>query len=341
MHPSTRRRVVTGAALVLAAWLAAGCSSGQATSATGGQQATKSGPLTIAFLQKQGDQQYFVDEATGAKAEAAKLGNVTVKAVDLGTDSNKAIGAVGTEVGQQVDGMAVVVPDQKIGPQVISAAQAANIPLVASDDPISDGGGAAAPFVGFDSAQMGASVGKEAAALYAKAGWTAANTKILAAYQQGLSDCQQREQGEESAFAAAAGSPPPIVKVGTDNSVVDAQNKTGAVLTANPGVQHWVVWGCNDENETGAVTALQNAGVAPADIIGVGLGAYLTCKDWQSGKPSGNKAALFINGKDVGAEAVRVLVEHLRSGKPLPAKTIAPTKIVDSTTWQQAGVTCT
>ena len=68
------------------------------------------------------------------------------------------------------------------------------IPLVASDDPIKNGSGKAAPFVGFDSVQMGTKVGTKAGQLFKSAGWTAANTRVLAAYQQGLSDCQQRER---------------------------------------------------------------------------------------------------------------------------------------------------
>src|SRR6266702_2996955 len=229
------------------------CSSGKTSSNPsqgGGAPVKKSGTITIAYLQKQGDQQYFVDEANGAKKEAATLGGVKVDVVDLGTDSNKAISAMSTEVGQQVDGIAIVVPDQKIGPQVIDAAHGANIPIVASDDPIQSGDGNAAAFVGFDSVQMGTSVGQEAATLFKKAGWTASDTKILAAYKQDLSDCQLREQGEEQGFKAA-GTSLPIVKLGTDNSVIDAQNKAGAALTANPGVKHWAVWGCNDESETG------------------------------------------------------------------------------------------
>lgn len=330
--------VAAGAAATLAL---SACSSGQSGSGGGGgasSGATKSGHITIAYLQKQGDQQYFVDEANGAKAEAKKLGNVSINVVDLGTDSNKAISSMNAEVGQNVDGIAIVVPDQKIGPQVIDAA--GKIPLVASDDPVSNGDGTPAPFVGFNSEQMGNSVGTKAGQLFKSAGWSASNTKILAAYQQGLSDCQDREKGEEEGFAAAAGAKVPIVKIGTDNSVVDAQNKTGAALTANPGVKHWVVWGCNDENETGAVTALQNSGVAPANIVGVGLGAYLTCKDWVAGKASGNKAALFIDGHAVGAASVDVLVKHIRDGQPLPASTIAKTAMVDSANFKQAGVQC-
>jgi L-arabinose transport system substrate-binding protein len=188
---------------------------------------------------------------------------------------------------------------------------------------------------------MGTSVGQDAGRLYQHAGWSPSDTKDMAAYKQDLSDCQQREQGEEAGFAKTAGTRLPVVKLGTDNSVVDAQNKAAAALTANPGVKHWVVWGCNDESETGVVTALQNNGVSPSNIIGVGLGAYLTCKDWKADKPSGNRSALFINGRDVGAASIRVLVDKIRNGVALPPKTIAPTKIVDSTNWQQAGVECT
>lgn len=335
------RRAAVALTLVLSAGALGACSSGMTTSSPNDAgQPTKSGPLTIAYLQKQGDQQYFVDEANGAKQQAASMGDVTVQVVNLGTDSNQAISALGTEIGQQVDGIAIVVPDQKIGPQVIDQANAANISLVSSDDPISDGTGKPGPFVGFDSVQMGTSVGQEAGTLYQKSGWSPADTKILAAYQEGLSDCQQREQGEEAGFAQNAGAHLDIVRVGTDNSVVDAQNKTGAVITANPQVKHWVVWGCNDENETGAVTALQNSGLSPDNIIGVGLGAYLTCKDWQGGKASGNKAALFIDGRQVGAQTIKVLVDHLRTGAPIPEKTLVPTQIVDPSNWQQAGVNC-
>lgn len=342
MQSSSRRAAALGLALAMACGVLAGCSSGKSSSNPNrsGAPAKKTGTITIAYLQKQGDQQYFVDEANGAKAEAAKLGNVKVTVVNLGTDSNQAISAMSTEVGQHVDGIAIVVPDQKIGPQVIGAAAGANIPLVASDDPIKSGSGTPAPFVGFDSVQMGASVGQQAGKLFKQAGWNAANTKVLAAYQQGLSDCQQREQGEEQGFSSAAGTTLPIVKLGTDNSVIDAQNKAGAALTANPNVKHWVVWGCNDEGETGVVTALQNGHVTAANIIGVGLGAYLTCKDWKAGVQSGNKAALYIGGADVGAAAVKVLVEHLRNGAALPPKTIAKTTMVDAKTWKSVMSTC-
>jgi L-arabinose transport system substrate-binding protein len=342
MHTARVRLAAVGLGAITLAGALASCSNGKASSnnASNAGGSKKTGTITVAYLQKQGDQQYFVDEANGAKREAAKLGNVKVDVVDLGTDSNKAISDLSTEVAQKVNGIAIVVPDQKIGPQVIDSSSQAGIPLVSSDDPIQSGTGKAAPFVGFDSTQMGSAVGTEAGKLFKQSGWTTANTSVLAAYQQGLSDCQLREQGEEQGFKSAAGTTLPIVKLGTDNSVIDAQNKAAAALTAHPSVKHWVVWGCNDESETGVVTALQNGNVSPSNIIGVGLGAYLDCKDWKAHVNSGNKASLYIGGADVGAAAIKVLVDYLRNNQALPGKTIAKTTMVDASNWQSVMGTC-
>lgn len=296
--------------------------------------------LTIAYIQKQGDQQYFVDEADGARAAAKELGNVKVNVVNVAMDANAAISAMNVMVGQKVDGIAIVVPDQHIGPQVIDMAAQANTPIIASDDPIKSGTGTAAAFVGFDGFDMGSKVGAAAGSLFKKAGWKTGETRVIAAYQQQLSVCQDRENGEEAGFQKAAGEMPKIIKVGTDNSVVDAQNRTGAVVTANPDVKHWIVWGCNDESETGATTALANAGMTADQVIGVGLGAYLTCKDWQAGQTTGNKAALFISGHDVGSAAVKALVSAIRDHKPLPPKTVATTTIVTPENWKSVMGSC-
>ncbi|MET4638359.1 substrate-binding domain-containing protein [Mycetocola sp. 2940] len=339
----TGRKASTAAVLAAFAVVAlSACTTGMETgSSNEPASGPKEGALTIAFLQKQGDQQYFIDEANGAKEAAKAAGDVTINVVDLGTDSNKAISEVEAAIAQDVDGIIIVVPDQQIGPQVIQMAEEAGIPIMAADDTIEDSAGEAAPFSGFDGTSMGEKVGTEAARLYAEAGWTAADTRILSAYKEDLSVCQQRVDGAASAFTEAVPDAPEVIDIGTDNSATDAQDKAGAIITANAGVKHWVVWGCNDESETGVVTALQNSGVAPADIIGVGLGAYLTCKDWKAGQDTGNKAALFISGIEVGKAAATSMIDLLRNGTELPPVSIANTEIVDASNWEAEGVVCT
>ncbi|GAB2469313.1 substrate-binding domain-containing protein [Xylanimonas ulmi] len=341
MKWSRARRTAVGflGAAAFAFSLAA-CDSGQAPASADAPAEVGSGETEIVYLQKQGDQQYFVDQADGAKKKAAELG-VKVTVVNLGTDSNKAISELDAAIARNVSGIIMVAPDQAIGPQVIDKAKAAGIPFLASDDGLVDADGDAAPFVGFNGTQMGDSVGTKAAELYNDAAWTAADTKILAVGKQDLSVCVQRIDGANAAFEKGAADAPEVITIGTDNSVTDALNKAGAVITANQSVKNWVVYGCNDESETGAVTALQNAGVAPANILGVGLGAYLTCKDWAASQDTGNKAALYISGVDVGSAAIEEMAAAIKNGADLPAETIADTHMVDASNFEAEGVVCT
>jgi L-arabinose transport system substrate-binding protein len=340
MRPS--RIPAIGCALGASALLIAGCSSGQQTgTGTGAQTAGPvSGNITIAYLQKQGDQQYFIDEAAGALAAAKELSTpqstVNVKVVNLGQDANKAVTETDSAVAQKVNGIAIVVPDQKIGPQVANAASTGGVPLVSSDDSIKDGSGAEVPFVGFDGYDMGSKVGTAAAKLAAPKGWTAADTAVLYSSKQDLTVCQDRVRGEKEQYTKGGGVGKAI-DVGTDNSVNGAQSTASGIITGNPGVKNWVVMGCNDENVSGVLQALANAKVLASNVVGVGLGAYIACKSWQPGSaPDGFTSALYIDGHDVGGDAVRTLVSKIRNGTPLPPKTIAKTQVVDA---QSAGST--
>jgi L-arabinose transport system substrate-binding protein len=296
--------------------------------------------VTIAYIQKQGDQLYFIDEANGAKKQAKKVG-AKVIVTNVASDSDKAISAVQTAIAQKADGIAIVVPDQKIGPQVIDLAKKANIPLVASDDSIKSAAGKDAAFVGFNGTQMGLKVGADAARLYKASKWNAADTRVISSAKQDLSVCTDRTKAALVAFKkGVGGSIPKVINLGTDNSATDAQTKTGATVTANPGVKHWVVWGCNDENVSGVVIALANAGFGAKDVDGVGLGAYLACKDWKANQKTGFKSALFIDGHNVGSAAVEVLYNKVAKGKALPAKTVAKTVMVNSSNWKKSGLVC-
>ncbi|MFJ8438725.1 substrate-binding domain-containing protein [Kitasatospora griseola] len=338
----------TAAGLLLVLGLtASACSTGRESTSGAAPVAPVDGRISITYLQKQGDQEYFVGEAAGARAKAAELG-VDLKVVNLGNDANKTVSEVRSAIAQKTNGVIVVVPDPAVGPQVVQTARDARIALLTSDDQVCATGPDPAkcaesdlvPRIGFSGAQMGGEVGKRAAEEFRKAGWNAADTRIISAWKQDVTVCGDRVRAAKEAFNSAV---PGVrtIDVATDNTPTGAQDKVAATVTANAGVRHWVVWGCNDENVQGGVTALQNAGVSPDDIDGVGLGAYLACKSWNGGRPSGMKAALFINGKDVGALAVRTMYDQLKNGKEMPAEAFAPTTMVDSATWKSAGVTCT
>jgi L-arabinose transport system substrate-binding protein len=332
---------------VLALGLTA-CSTGR-ESTGGGDGATSviGGKISLTYLQKQGDQEYFVGEAASAKAKAAELG-IDLKVVNLGNDANKTVSEVQSAIAQKSNGLIIVVPDPAVGPQVVQIAKDAKVALLTSDDqicttgpdPSACGADGLVPRIGFSGAQMGGEVGKRAAEEYRKAGWNPADTRIISAWKQDVTVCGDRVKAAKDAFNSGAGANIQNIDVATDNTPTGAQDKIAATVTANAGVKHWVVWGCNDENVQGGVTALQNAGFGADDVIGVGLGAYLACKGWGSGKPSGMKAALFINGSDVGALAVQTMYDRLKNAKDFPKEAFAPTKMVDASNWQASGVRC-
>jgi L-arabinose transport system substrate-binding protein len=342
-----RRPGAVAITLTVALSLAA-CSSGKESSSTSSNKKV-TGKITIAYLQKQGDQQYFIDEAQGAQAKARQLGNVEIKVINLGNDTNKAVSETQAAIAQKASGVIIVPPDPAVGPQIVQTAATAKVTLLTSDDQICKNGtdpskcakDQLVPRVGFSGTQMGTQVGQRAGEEFKKAGWAPADTAVIAAWKRDVTVCTDRVVAAQAAFEQAAGTKVRVIKVGTDNTPPDAQSKTAATVSGNRSVKHWVVWGCNDENVSGAVNAIQNAGYKAPDIDGVGLGAYLACKDWGSGKATGMRAALFINGFDVGGLAVQTLVDNLRNGKAMPPEAFAPTKMVDPATWQQAGVKCT
>ncbi|WP_441248394.1 substrate-binding domain-containing protein [Kitasatospora sp. McL0602] len=343
MHRRRSRR--SAAVLGLAATLGVtACSAG----ATGAATPLATGRISLTYLQKQGDQGYFTAEAAGARAKAAELG-IDLKVVDLGTDARRAVNEVKDAAAGQRSGVIAVLPDPAAGPDVVEAAKAGKLPLLTSDDqvcatdpdPSACRSGDLVPRIGFNGTQLGAALGQRAADEYRKAGWSQADTRIVSLWKFDVTVCTDRINAAKDAFIGGAGASIQKLDVLTDNTVEGARAQLATVLGEQRGIRHWIVWGCNDENVQGGVTALQQAGVTPDNTIGIGLGAYLACKDWQTGAPTGMRAALFINGRDVGARAVQTMYDHLRHGKPLPAEVAVAPVMVDAATWQKSGLSCT
>ncbi len=295
----------------------------------------------IYVLYKEGTQQYFIEQADGARAAADAL-CADIQVVNVEQSGDKAITEVQNAIAAGADAIGITVPDQQIGPQVAQLAADAGIPLIATDDIIEDGDGNPVPFAGFNGTDMGTSVGTQAAEFLTESGWLddGENVGMLSVEKQDLTVCNERTDAEKQILADDGGlSEDQIFPVASDGTIDGSLNASSPVVAAHPDVTHWVVTGCNDESVKGAIQALLAAGIPVENIIGVGLGAYEACKDWQTDEPSGFRGALYISGYEVGFAAVTALVEAI-DGTPLPAETIAATTLVDPTNWEEAGLVC-
>jgi L-arabinose transport system substrate-binding protein len=320
-------------ALLLVAFVLAACAPAAAP-ATEAPVDTTEKPLYV-VINKSADQQYFIDLQNSFVDTSAALG-ADAKKFDAKLDPNLGVSLVNDAISAGAKGIAITVPDQTIGPAIAKAAKDAGVVLIATDDGIVDENGQPVPFVGFDGKDMGKKVGEAAAKLLTDSGWltdSALKVGVLSVEVQTLSVCNDRTDNEKAAVLAAGVPEAQIFPVPYTGEALSAQDAAGPIITANPDITNWVVFGCNDEGVLGSLNALATAGVQTDNVIGVGLGAYEACKPWAAGQPSGFKAGLFISGIDVGNTAATVLNDAVVNGVTPPANSYAPTSIVDETNY--------
>jgi L-arabinose transport system substrate-binding protein len=320
-----RGLAMTAAALAVAVGVAA-CGGDD----SGDGSAAKAKDLKFAYLSKQADVPYFVEQLGAAKAEAKKLG-VELTTQDLQLDTGLALDSMDTLISQGVDGIVIVVPDQKIGPAVIRKAQQAKVPLIASDDIIEDSDGKPAPYVGLDNGAVGGQSGKAVSDLFAEAGWKGDTSQIGIASVEltSLDVCNQRTDGAKAEFFKANPSFPKsnMVSVPYDGSTNKAIDSMSTVITAHPQFKHWLIWSCNDAGVQGAVRALERAGIKGKDAIGVGLDGSLACDEFKRGTSS-FAASIYLDPKNEGKTAVRELYDVQTAGKAIPPRVDFPGTLV-------------
>jgi L-arabinose transport system substrate-binding protein len=344
-----RAIAVTGCLAVVAALVLSACGSSSSSTSSGSTSSSASSdggggesPLLVSIT-KLGTTGYIIDQNKGFEKEAKQLGAES-RTVNVELDSEKAISEVQNAITSGAAGIAIAVPDQKIGPRVAALAEAADVPLIATDDTIETQSGEPVPFVGYDNAEMGRLVGESAAEQVNEAGWVkeGANVGVLSVEVQTLSVCQERtDEATNVVLKEVPGlEKSSIYHVPYDGSSEAALKAAPGVITAHPEVEDWVIYSCSDDGVAGALRAVEQAGAGPENIIGVGLGAYIACEEWNAGRKTGFTSALWLDGEDVGGTSAKELYQSATSGKELPKTVYAPTEMVTPATYKAAGVTC-
>lgn len=274
--------------------------------------------MKFGYINKMGDHPWFVREVQGAKDKAAELG-VELLVQDVQFDANLAVTTFDTYVGDGVKGIAVVVPDRALGPVVADKAKAAKIGLVAVDDDITAADGSPVAYVGLNALNIGKQVGGEIARLMKEEGWDKdlSKVRIGSIEDQKADTCMRRNQGaREALIAAIPGADARIVSIPYDNTMVNAIDVVSTTLTSNPDAEKWVFFSCNDDGVLGGVRATENAGMAAADVIGIGIDGSRSCEAFASGQPTGFRGTMWLDSAKHGAAAVQALVDNA-NGKPM------------------------
>lgn len=286
--------------------------------------------IRIGYINKMGDHPWFVAEVEGARAAAEEAGaSFTVQDVQFNADL--AITALDTMIGDGVDGIAIVVPDRGIGPVVAARAAEAGIKLVAVDDDIYHQDGTKIPFVGLDSYNIGQAVGVELARQFEASGWSADSVMLASIEDRKADTCMQRNKGAEDALLEAATdlTEDQIVRIAYDNTMVNAIDVMTTTLTANPQIQHWIFYSCNDDGVLGAARAMENSGYGADQGIGIGIDGSRACDAFGNGRESAFRGTMWFNAANHGKDAVNLLIDAIRNGTEMPENSFSQPELVN------------
>lgn len=274
---------------------------------------------TFVLLQTNGTQSYFVDEASGATAEAATLG-ATVTVENESDSDATTVSDLQAAIAAGDNGALVVAPDETTGARLVSLANTANMPIISVDNGFSGGSdNLAVPAVGFNAAVAGQQSGKLLASYYKKSGFKAASTYAAINVIPTLATCQTRTNAEIKDLKAAGLPASHILSITYDGTSETALNNMAPVQTAHPQAKDWLLTGCNDDGVYGDAKALTSHGVSEKNIIGVGLGADLACTMWAAGAPNlGIVASDYVNPADIGKAGVLEMYNFVVKGTPFP-----------------------
>lgn len=292
--------------------------------------AAKSKP-TFALITINGSQSFFVDQADGARAEAAKLG-ANIRVFNVNSSSAATISDVQTAIAQGAAGLIVAPPSNSLGPRIVSLAKAAHIPVLAIDNNFDGPNRKPVPLVGLNAPVVGKNTGLLLSNLYKTSHWSAASTYYLSVELPGLQTCTLRTNAEKAEFLKADARFPKshIIVVPYDGTAEKALSAVGPVAVSHPQVKHWLIASCNDDGVVGAGKGLIQSHVSVSNIRGVGLGGDLACTAWGKGAaPSGMLASNYFAPQTFGGDAVKVLYNNVVHHKAMPANVYV--RIVDIT----------
>ncbi|MDR2516264.1 MAG: substrate-binding domain-containing protein [Spirochaetaceae bacterium] len=281
----------------------------------------KDDALVIAGIYKLGDNPWFIHEANSSKSVVEAAGG-TFMSMDAKMETSLYMQLVDTCIAQKVDGVLVCIPDQNLSRVTVQKLTEANIPVIAVDDALQDENGRLlAPWVGIDAYNIGKQAG-EWGANYITGNNLAADPSfgIMFLTAEAVSSIVPRTQGQLEMIQAALPQFPAarMFRADSDGTVEKSNTAAAAVITGNPQIKKWLIFGINDEGAVGASRALEAAGLA-AGSVATGLGGYLAPDEFaKPGSPF--KAAAYFSARDVGAISAKALIDHIQNGTPIPER---------------------
>ena len=274
--------------------------------------------VKIGFVVKQPEEPWFQDEWKFAEVAAKEKGFELVK---IGAeDGEKVQSAIDNLGAQGAQGFIICTPDVKLGPGIVAKSAANNLKLMTVDDRLVGADGKPledVPHMGISATKIGEAVGQAIVDEIKKRGWDMKTVGAIRVSYDQLPTAVDRVEGAISVLKAA-GFPTenifdaPQAKTDTEAAL----NAATTVLNKHADIKNWVAFGLNDEAALGAVRATESVGIAPENVVAVGIGgAESAINEFKKPKATGFVGTVIISPKRHGYETALNMYDWVANGK--------------------------
>ena len=277
--------------------------------------------LRLAFIAKDLEHYWFLQEREGMEKACAELG-IHLECFDAGYADRQCIKYVRQVIDEEYDGLMICATSQELGPEIGELCGEAGIPVVAIDDSLKDQEGKEFPLVCMAYRQVGAIGGAALARLSENMQFPkeSGRVHIMEVDVPNLSVFRERLTGYEDTLFS-------MLKLGKEDVTV-ISSQTGMYEENCQSVRsyfdrcppdmddYWIICGANDDCALACMHVLRQEGVSQEKIIACGLGGYeLAIREFERGNTG--YITVMTQPDAEGRQAVEMLNGFLTEGTEL------------------------
>lgn len=288
-----------------------------------GRFSEKSGLPKLGFIVKQPEEPWFQLEWQFAEQAGKDLGFEVIKIA--GADGEKVLTAIDNLAAAGAGGFIICTPDVKLGPAIVAKARANQLKVIAVDDRFIGSDGKPMEnvhYLGISARKIGNRVGASLAEEMQRRGWKAEETGCMVVSFDELDTIRERTEGAVEALVAAGFPAERVYKAPTQKLEIPACiDAASALLVRQQGIQNWLICGGNDTTVLGAVRATESQGIAPANVIGIGINGTDCIPEFRKEKPTGFFASVLLLAREHGYKSAEMLYKWISAGEEPPLDT--------------------
>ncbi|MCE8016068.1 arabinose ABC transporter substrate-binding protein [Halomonas sp. MCCC 1A17488] len=293
--------------------------------------------VRIGFIVKKPEQAWFINEQEAATQVGEELGFRVVRLG--GEDGQEVLSAIDNLNSQGAQGFVICPPDVRLGPAIMNRAEQYGMKVVTVDDRFVGGDGEPmeeVPHLGMSGYKIGQQVGEALAAEMEARGWDPQEVAALRITNYELPTAKERTDGatdvllewgfpEDNIFDAP--------QQNTDTS--SAFSAASPVISQRGDFEHWIIYALNEESVLGGVRATEQYGLAPEDVIGVGInGSGAAFAEFSRSNPTGFHGTVAVSSTQHGQQTAENLYRWITEGEEPPANTETSGTLMTRDNWQ-------